>query len=793
MTLTLWLLVALQAAAPPQASPPPSPPDVTARVDRTRLAAGEDLTLTIRARTRSPEPIGVVLPGLTGFTIVGSREVSEVTIESVGGPVRTMTRELQLRAGRPGTLVIGPVRVHQGNREVTTSPVTVTVDSADAVLATVFSPSARRLVEAAREPARNDRVALSVILPGDSLLVGQQLDVIAAAWFPRELRARLRQAPILTLQTPEGVWSYPGAAPSEVALSRLVRGRWMDVFVAHQAVFPLAPGRIVIPPALVEYAVPATFSFFSREDRFSLRSDTVTVAVLALPARGGRPDDRPVATGGGLGLDLGMDPASGRVGEPIAMTASVSGVGNVALWSEPVIRWPHAFRAYAGETGMRLEPRDGRIAGTKLFHYLVMPDSAGSFVLPEVRYPYYDLVAGDYRVATIAPRTLAVAPGVEPRAARALPPLASGDQPTWTAVLVNGLVPWGWLALLVGPPVLAWLWRRRDEGEPAPADEPKPVRLTRLGQLEREFHAVLASQVPDSRARDGDGLARALRATGLDSAVAGHVMRLRDRLRASRYGPRGQGDAAELAAELEQVLHVLGAEPGRARRRMGSVVALVTFVGIAVVGGAAGQAPSAEALYQAGALRAAADSFAARAAAHPDVAAHWYNLGATLYRAGADGKATAAWTRAIRLDPRDPLIRRTRDLLASPDAPSEVLLAPRLATPGEWALVAVLCWTAAWLALATRRRRTIVLALALLTAGATALATREGMRRATPLAIVLNPATPVRAAPYGSASAASTVEAGAALLIERRYGPWLEVRRADGIRGWVLASEVARL
>lgn len=790
MTLTLWLVVALQGVPLP-------PPDVTARVDRTHVAAGEDLTLTIRARTRSPEPIGVVLPGLTGFTIVGSREVSEVTIEGVGGPVRTTTRELQLRAARPGTLVIGPVRVHQGSRDVATSPVTVTVDSADAVLAAAFSPSARRLVEAAREPARNDRVALSLILPGDSVLVGQQLDVIAAAWFPRELRARLRQAPILTLQTPEGVWSYPGAAPSEVALSRLVRGRWMDVFVAHQAVFPLAPGRIVIPPALVEYAVPATFSFFSREDRFSLRSDTVPVAVLPLPSRAGRSDDQRVAAQG-LEVDLAMDPASGRVGEPIAMTASVSGVGNVALWPEPVLRWPPAFRAYAGETGMRLEPRDGRIAGTKIFHYLVMPDSAGSFVLPEVRYPYYDLMAGDYRVATVPPRTLAVAPGVEPRAARALPPLATDHAPTWTEALVDALVPWGWLALLVGPPVLAWLWRRREDREWPPDEAPAPIKLTRLGLLERQFHHVLESQVPDARARDGDGLARALRATGLESAVAGHVMRLRDRLRASRYGPRGRGDAAELAAELEQVLHVLGAEPGRVRGRTGSIVTLGVLVTLAIgaAGGAralAGQAPSAEALYEAGALRAAADSFAARAAAQPGVAAHWYNLGATLYRAGADGKATAAWTRALRVAPRDPMIRRTRDLLASPDAPSEALLAPGLATPGEWALVAVLFWTAAWLAVAARRRRTVVLGLAMLTAVAVALAIQEGLRRARPLAIVLNPATPVRAAPYGNASAASTVEAGAALLIERSYGPWLEVHRADGIRGWVLSSEVSRL
>src|SRR2546425_11788771 len=83
------------------------------------------------------------------------------------------------------------------------------------------------------------------------------------------------------------------------------------------------------------------------------------------------------------------------------------------------------------------------------------------------------------------------------------------------------------------------------------------------------------------------------------------------------------------------------------------------------------QTPSAEALYEAGALRAAADSFAARAAAAPRVAAHWYNLGATLYRAGADGKATAAWTIAARLAPRDPRVRRARGRPPLPGAAGE--------------------------------------------------------------------------------------------------------------------------
>src|SRR6266581_5989604 len=457
VTSALWLLFAMQSAPPP---------DVTARVDRARLPAGDELTLTIRARSRSAEPVALALPGLTGFTIVGSREVTEVAVEAVGGPVRTMTRELRLKTQRPGTLVIGPVRVRQGPREIATPPLTVTVDSAATGLATAVSALARRLIEAAPPPAHNDRVALSLILPGDSVLVGQQLDVIAAAWFPRELRTRLSYPPILALQTAEGAWSYPGAVPTEVVASRQVRGGWMDLFVAHQALFPLAPGRIVIPPATVAYAVPVGFSVFKREERYSLRSDTVPVTVLPLPAARRPADDQPVAAQG-LALDLALDPPTSRVGEPIAITATVSGAGNVALWPEPAIRWPPGFRPYPGETGMRITPRDGRIAGTKVFHYLVMPDSAGSFLLPEVRYPYYDLAAGDYRAATIAPRALAVAPGIVPPAT--------------------------------------------------------PERLTQLGRLEREFHAVLASHVPDQRARDGDGLARALRAAGVDSAVADHV------------------------------------------------------------------------------------------------------------------------------------------------------------------------------------------------------------------------------------------------------------------------------
>jgi hypothetical protein len=776
--------------------------EVTAGVDRTHLRVGEQLTLTVRARTRTADPVEIMLPSLNGFAIVGSRDMTEVAISGGTSSIRTTVRELQLRAQQAGALLIGPVRARQGVSVVSTDPILVTVDSAADRMAIALSPLARSLLESAPAPAsrRTDRVALTMLVPSDTVFAGQQVDVIAAAWIPRELKERMRRQPLLTLVTPEGVWAYPAATSSGVALSRQVSGRWMDLFITHQVVFPLIPGRLIIPPASVEYALPVTFSFFSREERYALRSDSIAITVLPLPPA----NSGTAVVGQGLRLDLHVDPATTRVGEPVEASVTIGGVGNVALWPEPVLKWPTGFRVYPAQTEVRVATDAGRIAGSKTFQFLAVPDSSGNFVLPEVRYPYFDPTAGRYEVGTTGPRALAVAPGAEPRAARVLPPLLA-RQGELEADRLSRRVGWeGWLAILLAPPLIAWVARRRRRGAAAP--EPAPAgggpELTPLGRLEREFLAVLASHVSDPFARDGDGLAQALRAAGVDSAVADHVKRLRDRLRAARYGPRGLGDAAELAAEIEQVLRVLGAEGHTASRRRPILTSLVLLALVGAQPAATlqsqtppqAQTPSAEALFEAGALRAAADSYAARAARDPRDPANWYNLGATLYRAGADGKATAAWTRAARLAPRDAAIRRALRLLPPPDPVSEQLLRVGVGTPAEWAIIGAAGWVVLWLAIALGvRRRVVIVLLGAVVVGSAILGGIEWRRRDRPLVVVIAQTAPVRAAPYGGASAAATIPAGGALLAGRSYGPWREVHRKDGIHGWVLGAEIAGL
>lgn len=772
--------------------------EVTASVDRARLTIGEQLTLTIQVRAGTSEIPRVELPSLAGFAVVGTREATQVTLQGGGiqGVARATARSVILRAERAGTLTIGAVRAVVGKLVAATNPITIVVDNAAAFPAAALSPIGRALLLGARPPTRADVVTATVIVPTDTVRIGTQLDVVLAAWFPRSVRERLRRPPLLTLQTPEDVWGYPPSMPSGVALSRQVRGQWMDLFAVHQVLFPLTAGRLVVPPGSVEYAVRVSFSFFSTEERYTLTTDSTALTVWPLPTSG-RPTDDQGVVAQDLRLDVAVTPAEARVGEPLEAVLTLGGIGNVALWPTPDLRWPAAFRSYPEETTVGIESPGGRVAGTKTFRSLVVPDSAGTFLLPEVRYSYFDPVARGYRLIDVPPRSHIVAPGAEPRAARALPALLVHAGSAWGDRVADALSPWGWVLVAGLPPLVVWWKRRRRVAAVAPAVP--AAEPTRLGRLEREFAMLVAAYVPDAAQRDGVSLSRALRAAGVERAVADHVSRLRERLRVARYGPRGAGDSLELAAEVLQVLRALEFDPRADRRhrvasggRVGLVGVLLVLSRVSIAGA---QGTSAEALYQAGALRAAADSFAARAAADTLNAAHWYNLGATLYRSGADGKAIAAWIRAERLAPRNGMIRRARELLPAPDAASERLFTVGPVTPGECWLVVAGCWIVGWMVGAAFRRRVVIAAVAVVTIVAVVLGRRESARRARPVAVVVEVGTAVRAAPYGGASASAVLEPGAAVLIVADFagGHWVRVRRPDGINGWVQAGQVARL
>jgi tetratricopeptide (TPR) repeat protein len=203
------------------------------------------------------------------------------------------------------------------------------------------------------------------------------------------------------------------------------------------------------------------------------------------------------------------------------------------------------------------------------------------------------------------------------------------------------------------------------------------------------------------------------------------------------------------------------------------------------------QAPSPEALYDEGSLRAAAEGFTRRAEREPAVAAHWYNLGAAYYRLGQDGRARAAWLEARRLAPRAGAVAQALRLTPPPDGTSARWSWSPPVTAEELLLFGTLGWIAGWLGWTIRprvRERWLVLLVFSAAAVLTGLALRTWLRE--PLAIVLERTT-LRLSPHGLAPTVASLESGSSVRIIRHSPGWVMVEAPGTQRGWLADEAVA--
>lgn len=757
-------------------------PELHVSVDEDRIGVGEEVLYTVRAVSRSPEPMDLSIASFTGFEIISRSERTEVSFS--GGPTRTTVLEIRLRALRPGRWELGPVKAIQGRQVVEAAALVVDVDPSAVAAAPALNPRLRTLLERAPPPPRG-KAAVALVVSADTVNIGEQVDVVTAAWFPRDLRLHLRRPPTLQPPVIDRVWSYPQAAPAGIAVTRNINGSAYDLFVAHQVVFPLVAGAITIPRAMLKYSTPLALQFFSQEERFALNSRPETLVVRPLPTLG-RPADFNGAVGTGLRLERRVTPPTAYTGEGVAVELALTGEGNTALWPPPEVRWPPTARAYVDRVEEQVSTTAGRLGGTKVFRYLVVPDSAGPLPMPAVSYAYYDLAARGYRSASVAAASLPVLAGRESAASAALPPgLMPASAPALAWRLAHWIPDWAWLGIFLLPPLVVLGRGRRFHRSRHPA---RPAE-TGLRAAEEKLDTVVRALVPDPDHRSRAGLAAAVRAAGADGETASRVAAARERLLARRYGQTVlMVEDTALVTEVEELVQRLGSLRGW----RGQGAAVVLLLGL-LSGNLGAQAPPPEGLYEAGALRAAAEGFARRAELEPAVAAHWYDLGATYYRLGAKSRATAAWIRARRIEPREPTIRRALRLTPAPDATSARWLWSPPVTSEELLLLGALGWILGWTGWILRPRlrdRWTILLIFAAAAAVSGFALRAWYRR--PIAIVLDQ-TSLRLSPHGRAPTLGPLEAGGAVRILRRDRGWVLVRAAGARKGWVASDAITAI
>lgn len=812
----VWLALAVAAGGQ-------DPVRVSASLSASAVGVGETVVLDVRVETSGPAPERFEAPPLpSGLEVVGTRDYSQLQFSLPGGRTRIVRREFVIRPRAAGQYVIPPAVVRVQGKEYSTRPQRLLVTAAGRSGAGGGPPAPGTRTAAPPAGPDGEVILLARVVP-DTVYVGQQITFQAEAMFSNEVRLLLRRAPEYVPPSPVGFW-IQDLNDAPMVEPRVLNDRLYEVQTFRRAYFPLSPGLVSFPPARLVYEIRRGF-LYAPESR-ELNSDTLRVVVLPLPEEG-RPHDFNGAVGQ-FTVTARLEPAEVPAGEAAMLHVEVSGTSNIKAAPPPKLPdWP-GVRVYPPSEEAEVVPVGGVVQGTKRFTWVIVPETAGRHELAPVRYPYFDPVRKEYDVASSAPLTLRVtaAPGSGTRDGRPVALRYLKDRPGAEAPLGWVRTP-AFLAVQALPLLaIAGLLMARTVGRRERTPSPRSLRARRrqalatlrsrangndpefFAELSALFRDWLADRLGDAglRRADAESVRRALEDQGVPSSVNRAAAALLTRLASARFAPV-RPDARARNAMLDELERLVEAIDRQVRRPKSATTTALLAVALLLAAPAAGlaRAPQEDrfaagyAAFQNGDLPAARDHFAAYVAARPLDAHGWYNLGNAYHHSGDHARALWAWLRAARLDPRD---RDTRHNLRAAGAPVSLVdqVLPTVpVTAEELLLLASLAWLLGGTALARfalkRGRSAGIVGVTGVVVALLALGAWVAEYRRPPLAIVLEPETPVRAAPNLHAEQIFVLPAPVAVQVRdsTEGGVWLRILAADGTEGWVESIQLGRL
>ena len=404
------LALALVAAAIPAVHAQQQDVDVSAEVDKTELAVGEELNLRVKING-SLNPRQPVVPEFDGLRQMGPPGIQRETWVSAGTSGYTFSYLYQFVATKVGKVTIDPISVTVSGRTYQTDPIDVEVFQGLGVPTPVpgqgQSPSQR-------VPSADGSMFVTAYVDDDTPYLGQQITYTfkfyrRSALFPSFGRfGQPRFAP----PGFSGFWN--GQETDQEEYMESIGSNRYQVVELTTVLFPTVVGTLVIEPAGLTVPV----DFFESPNR--LESDPIVVEVLPLPP--GAPAGFTGAVGK-FNISADVDDTEGKVNEPVQLTVRVVGEGNIDSLPDPA--WPFFDDWRVFDLPSRSSSRliDGRLVGTRTYESVLVPEKAGVLTVPEIGYAYYDPNVDEYVEATTRPIVMSIAEG---DGMAPLPPLPGG-------------------------------------------------------------------------------------------------------------------------------------------------------------------------------------------------------------------------------------------------------------------------------------------------------------------------------------------------------------------------------
>jgi hypothetical protein len=398
----------------------------------------------------------------------------------------------------------------------------------------------------------------------------------------RIYRAVASRQPALRDPTISGAEALVELAGDERQYESVLNGRAYNVIERVVALYPQESGEIEISPARFEARVLRDGRITGRK---VFESESHKITVLPIPAP---PADRPDAVwlparDVELSEEWSQPPDEMEAGEPVTRIVTLTALGQIET-QLPTVEPPEVdgLNIYADmpELGRVIEA-DG-IRGVRRDQYAIIGLVGGELELPQLEVPWWDIEAGEWRVATLPARTLTVA-GSEPppvvaepsAVATAADPVSPVQPPSvdpTTALAASSF----WqraaevLAVLWILTLAAWWWSSRTSPqrsrEPRVPEEP-PVKKQQKELLQAARKAataedgagVRAALLQWARLQWPDGAPRSLGELA-DRVASPLADELRSLSAASYAADGGSWNAAALASALKSVSVLTRAE-----------------------------------------------------------------------------------------------------------------------------------------------------------------------------------------------------------------------------------------
>lgn len=172
-----------------------------------------------------------------------------------------------------------------------------------------------------------------------------------------------------------------------------------DIFAE---ISPLEEGQVTIAPSSLDILE----TVFRPE--YTLETEALTLNVQPLPE--GAPETFRGAVGA-FNARIEVDPLQVTLGEPVTLTMTIDGTGNLEQLSAPRLPDSENWRAYSNPSRYVVSSIGGLRFGQKVFEWLLIPKQAGTQVFPPITFTYFDPQLKEYVSTDVDSFSVSVLPG----------------------------------------------------------------------------------------------------------------------------------------------------------------------------------------------------------------------------------------------------------------------------------------------------------------------------------------------------------------------------------------------